>query len=184
MSVVLSASLDYEQTLATVARLVVQNVADWCAVDVMDEHGHLSRLKVASADPAKAALCAVLEQMPPDRDLPHLMRSVIESKRPVVVEHVTPAVHRVACAGAGTPASAPGHWPHVVRRGAALDAGTAPWRADARLLDPVSRLRTGRSSFGRSAGGPGGYGNRECTSLPRFSPRHATPRSSARRRGS
>src|SRR6185436_10419577 len=47
------------------------------------------RLKIASADPSQAALCAVLEQMPPDRDLPHLMRSVIESKRPIVVEQVT-----------------------------------------------------------------------------------------------
>ena len=89
VSVALSASLDYEQTLATVAQLVVQSVADWCAVDVVDEHGHLRRLKVASADPAKAALCAVLEQMPPDRDLPHLVRSVIESRRSFVVEHVT-----------------------------------------------------------------------------------------------
>ena len=89
VSVALSASLEYEQTLATVARLVVQNFADWCAVDVMDEQGQLSRLKVASADPDQAALCAVLEQMPPDRDLPHLMRSVIESKRPIVVEQVT-----------------------------------------------------------------------------------------------
>jgi signal transduction histidine kinase len=89
VSVVLSASLDSVQTLSSVARLVVQNVADWCAVDVVDEHGNLSRLTVASADPAKAALCAVLEQMPPDRDLPHLMRSVVESKRPVLIEHVT-----------------------------------------------------------------------------------------------
>ena len=62
VSVALSASLDYEQTLATVARLVVQDVADWCAVDVMDERGQLTRLKVACADPAKAALCARLEQ--------------------------------------------------------------------------------------------------------------------------
>ena len=89
VSVALSASLEYEQTLANLARLVVQNFADWSAVDVMDEEGQLSRLKVASADPAQAALCAVLEQMPPDRDLPHLMRSVIESKRPIVVEQVT-----------------------------------------------------------------------------------------------
>ncbi len=86
---VLAASLDYEQTLANLARLVVQNFADWSAVDVMDEEGRLSRLKVASANPDQAALCAVLEQMPPDRDLPHLMRSVIESKRPIVVEQVT-----------------------------------------------------------------------------------------------
>jgi PAS domain S-box-containing protein len=90
VSVVLSGSLDYEQTLANLARLVVQNVADWCAVDVMEEDGRLRRLKVASADPAKAALCAVLEQMPPNRDLHHFMKSVIESKRPVVVAQVTP----------------------------------------------------------------------------------------------
>jgi PAS domain S-box-containing protein len=89
VSVALSASLECEQTLATLAQLVVQNVADWCAVDVMEEHGRLRRVKVASADPAKAALCAVLEQMPPDRDLPHLMRSVTESKHPIVVEQVT-----------------------------------------------------------------------------------------------
>src|SRR4029077_9056654 len=41
VSVVLSASLDYEQTLATVARLVVEHVADWCSVDVIEEHGQL-----------------------------------------------------------------------------------------------------------------------------------------------
>src|SRR4029077_17072614 len=65
VGVALSASLDYEQTLATVARLLVQDVADWSAIDVMDEQGKLTRLKVACADPAKAALCAVIEQLPP-----------------------------------------------------------------------------------------------------------------------
>ena len=75
-SVALSASLEYEQTLTTLARLVVQHVADWCAVDVVDEQGELRRLKVASADPAKAALCAVLEQMPPQsRSPPHSGRN-------------------------------------------------------------------------------------------------------------
>jgi PAS domain S-box-containing protein len=88
-SVMLSASIDYEATLATVAQLVVQHIADWCVVDVMDEHGRLSRLKVASADPGQAALRAVLEQMPPSRDLPHFVRSVSEGGRPVLVEHVT-----------------------------------------------------------------------------------------------
>ena len=39
VSVALSASLEYEQTLANLARLVVQNIADWSAVDVMDEEG-------------------------------------------------------------------------------------------------------------------------------------------------
>jgi len=90
VSVALSASLDYEQTLATVTDLAVRSVADWCAVDVLEEHGHMRRLKVASADPANAALCAVLEQLPVNRDLPHLARSVLEGGRSFVVEHVTP----------------------------------------------------------------------------------------------
>jgi PAS domain S-box-containing protein len=89
VGVALSASLEYEQTLANLVRLVVQKFADWSAVDVMDEEGQVSRLTVASADPDQAVLCAVLEQMPPDRDLPHIMRSVIEIARPIVVEQVT-----------------------------------------------------------------------------------------------
>ncbi len=35
----LSSSLDYRETLASVARLVVPTLADWCAVDVLDEDG-------------------------------------------------------------------------------------------------------------------------------------------------
>jgi PAS domain S-box-containing protein len=87
--VALSASLDFEQTMATVAQMAVQHIADWCAVDVMDERERLSRLKVANADPTQAALCAALEQMPPNRDLPHFVRSVSEGGRPILVEHVT-----------------------------------------------------------------------------------------------
>ena len=90
VSVALSASLDYEQTLATVAELAVRSVADWCAVDVLAEHGHIRRLKVASADPANASLCEVLEQLPLDRDLPHFARFVLEGRRSFVLDHVTP----------------------------------------------------------------------------------------------
>jgi PAS domain S-box-containing protein len=85
-NVMLSASLDYEQTLASVARLAVQKVADWCAVDLVDEHGHLKRLNVTSADPAKAALRAALAEMAPGP----IVRSVMESKRPLIIEHITP----------------------------------------------------------------------------------------------
>jgi PAS domain S-box-containing protein len=90
VSVALSASLDYEQTLATVTELAVGSVADWCAVDVLEEHGHMRRVKVASADPANTALCAVLERLPANRDLPHFARTVLEGRRAFVVEHVRP----------------------------------------------------------------------------------------------
>ncbi len=41
---VLASSLDYEQTLRNVAQLAVPEVADWCAVDLVDEDG--DRIKV------------------------------------------------------------------------------------------------------------------------------------------
>jgi len=88
-SVALSASLDYEQTLATVAQLVVRDFADWCIVDIMEEQDNLLRLKVASANPANAALCARLEHVPVDRNRPYLVRAAIEKRQPLLLEHVT-----------------------------------------------------------------------------------------------
>jgi signal transduction histidine kinase len=86
---VLAASLDYEQTLATVAQLAIRDFADWCIVEVMEESEQLRRLKVVSADAANAALCTCLEQMPIDRNRPYLMRAVIETKQFLLVEHVS-----------------------------------------------------------------------------------------------
>jgi PAS domain S-box-containing protein len=88
-SVALSASLDHEQTLATVAQLVVRDFADWCIVDIMEEQDNLRRLKVASANPANAPLCARLEHTPIDRSRPYLVRTVIEERQPLLVEHVS-----------------------------------------------------------------------------------------------
>jgi len=88
-SVALSASLDYEQTLATVAQLVVRDFADWCIVDIVEEDGDLRRLKVTSANPVNAAVCARLEQVALDRHRPYLSRAVVEKKQPVVIEHVS-----------------------------------------------------------------------------------------------
>jgi PAS domain S-box-containing protein len=49
----LASSLDYETTLANVARLAVPQVADWCGVDVLDEDGDIRHVVVAHTDPAK-----------------------------------------------------------------------------------------------------------------------------------
>ena len=58
---VLGSSLDYEQTLADVARLAVPRVADWCAVDIFLD-GRLQRLALEHADPLKLALARELEE--------------------------------------------------------------------------------------------------------------------------
>jgi signal transduction histidine kinase len=54
-STLLSSSLDYETTLANVARLVVSALADLCIVDIAGADQSISRLGFAHADPAKEA---------------------------------------------------------------------------------------------------------------------------------
>ncbi|MEP0929738.1 MULTISPECIES: ATP-binding protein [Cyanophyceae] len=56
VSTALAASLDYEQTLQSVARLAVPYFADWCSVDLLDEDGSISRVAVAHCDPQKVEL--------------------------------------------------------------------------------------------------------------------------------
>jgi signal transduction histidine kinase len=51
-SAILAGSLDYSATLAKVAQLTVPEIADWCAVDVVDDEGVLERAAVAHADAA------------------------------------------------------------------------------------------------------------------------------------
>ena len=58
---VLGSSLDYEQTLADVARLAVPHVADWCTVDIFVD-GKLERLALEHVDPLKLALARELQE--------------------------------------------------------------------------------------------------------------------------
>jgi signal transduction histidine kinase/ActR/RegA family two-component response regulator len=63
-SAILAASLDYQKTLADVARLAVPTLADWCVVDVVDG-GNVLRLPVAHADDRRAAVAEVLQGLAP-----------------------------------------------------------------------------------------------------------------------
>jgi len=85
---VLGASLDYEQTLATVAHLVVRDFADWCTIELVEDHEQAWRRKVISRDPSKADLGARLERMPIDRDRPYLTRTVFDTKQSLLIENV------------------------------------------------------------------------------------------------
>jgi PAS domain S-box-containing protein len=89
MGAVLASSLDYEQTLVNVGQLMVRDLADWCVIDLVEQETRVRRLKVVSADSSKAALALQLEQ-PLDRSRDHLTKPALESKRPFVVERVTP----------------------------------------------------------------------------------------------
>jgi PAS domain S-box-containing protein len=64
----LSSSLDYQSTLATVARAAVPQLADWCTVDLLDAtSGETRQVAVAHVDPHKVKFAVELgERYPPD----------------------------------------------------------------------------------------------------------------------
>jgi PAS domain S-box-containing protein len=64
----LVASLDYQVTLASVARLAVPTIADWCGVDILEPGAQKPyQAAVAHVDPSKLEFARALrEQYPPD----------------------------------------------------------------------------------------------------------------------
>ena len=88
---ILSRSLDYEKTLGAVARLAVPEMADWCAVDILDPAGDVRRLAVAHVDPAKVDTARTLnERYPPDPGTPGGIHDVIRTGRPAMMEVIPP----------------------------------------------------------------------------------------------
>jgi PAS domain S-box-containing protein len=77
---VLAASLDYEETLDRVAQLAVPDLADWCAVHILDEDGTIRRLAVVHVDPSRAAQAlARPARYPLDPNAQHIVPQVIRS---------------------------------------------------------------------------------------------------------
>ena len=68
--ITLSASLDYEETLANIASLTVPRFTDLCVIDLVDGDV-IRRVAVAHADPALDAEVQELKQFPPDPDGMH-----------------------------------------------------------------------------------------------------------------
>lgn len=73
---VLAESLDYQATLARLARLAIPTLADWCGVHVLEADGEIQRMGLAHVDPAKEALL---------QDLGHRYPVLLSSTHPVAV---------------------------------------------------------------------------------------------------
>ncbi len=79
-SSVLANSLDYQTTLDSLAHLTVPNIADWCAIDVVEKEGTIERLAVAHIDPAKEELARELHRRyPPKKEMTTGMRNVLRT---------------------------------------------------------------------------------------------------------
>ncbi len=83
-SAVLASSLDYEATLASVARLAVPRIADWCAIDLAEDFwaGKPSAI-VAHADASRLERALELQRrFPADRDQRSWVPEVLRTGRP------------------------------------------------------------------------------------------------------
>jgi PAS domain S-box-containing protein len=86
----LANTLDYEETLSCIAGISVRHLSDICIVDVVDDTGALRRLRVASRDPSHAKVRDALLHFPLDSRRPQLVRSALESRQAVLVQHPAP----------------------------------------------------------------------------------------------
>lgn len=78
----LASSLDLHATLESVADLAVPDIADWCAVDLVDEHGIARNVALAHADPDQVALGRSLLPFATERsESPPPVLRVIETGR-------------------------------------------------------------------------------------------------------
>ena len=86
-STLLAASLDYEATLADLAKLLVPRVADYCIVDALDEDGALRQVVISHRDPAREELLReVRRRYPPEKNEAHPVSEVLRSGVPYLVE--------------------------------------------------------------------------------------------------
>ncbi len=93
----LSASLDYEATLKSVATLAVPVIADWCAVDMLGDRGSLQRLAVAHVDPQKVEFARMLqERYPADPSAPGGVHEVIRTGRATYLSQIPAALLEAA----------------------------------------------------------------------------------------
>jgi PAS domain S-box-containing protein len=88
-SEILSESLDYETTLAGVARLAVPYLADGCVIDLLGEGPSIRRVAVAAADRSKEALgWELIRRYPPEPEGSHPLRRVLVSGKSMFLSEI------------------------------------------------------------------------------------------------
>ena len=89
-SLLAESTLDAEETLQRLARLAVPRLADWCAIDLVDDRGGLQTVVVAHIDPAKVEMARDLRaRRPSDPRAATGPAAVIQTGRSELVPEIT-----------------------------------------------------------------------------------------------
>ena len=86
VSASLSASLDVDANLETIARLTVPRLADWCFIEMQGEEGAVRTAAIAHREPEKVEFARrILERFPIDLNAPHGTGKVLRTGEPELV---------------------------------------------------------------------------------------------------
>ncbi len=88
-SKILSSSLDYNITLAIIAKLIVNNLADFCMIDLLED-GSMQRVAVKASDPKKQKMANMFFDFPPDPRNKKAIYEAAKSKTPIIIKKITP----------------------------------------------------------------------------------------------
>ncbi|MGE5042341.1 MAG: ATP-binding protein [Candidatus Levyibacteriota bacterium] len=88
-SKILSSSLDYNVTLLTIAKMVVDQVGDFCIIDVFEEDRTMTRVVVKTADRKKQELANRMFYFPPDPQNKAAIYHAAYLRDPIVIKDVT-----------------------------------------------------------------------------------------------
>ena len=89
MTASLAKSLDYEQTLRSVAATAVPSIADWCAIDMLQDDGQMSRVAVMHVDPDKIQLAQEVLRRYDDSTSPYSVAQVMRAGAPAMISTIT-----------------------------------------------------------------------------------------------
>lgn len=87
----LASSLDYETTLASIARLAVPVLSDWCVIFIRDDDGKVRRLEMVHADPAQQGLLEQLKRYPMEAIQLHPVFTVFDTGLSELVPEISDA---------------------------------------------------------------------------------------------
>jgi PAS domain S-box-containing protein len=87
---VFAASLEYEETLTSLARLAVRELAELCIVDIVKKDRDVRGLRVVCRNPSDVRACEALMHQPFEGGLHRRIRTVLETRKALRVEKVTP----------------------------------------------------------------------------------------------
>ena len=85
----LAATFDYQQSILTLARLIVPNLADFCAIDMYEADGKLRRAAIAHRD---AEVQSQLETGVTISEVPEAVVRVMNDREPRLIGAASPAV--------------------------------------------------------------------------------------------